>query len=110
MSGSMELDVLVIGGGPAGSVCATLLAQQGVRVAVVEASDFTRFRIGETIAPVVRSILGRVGLPTDSSVPWGLPYTGIGSVWGSPTVHMRPTIVSPYGRGWRVDRRAFDRM
>ena len=39
--------VIVIGGGPAGSTVSTLLAQKGVRVELFERERFPRFHIGE---------------------------------------------------------------
>src|SRR5499427_9444506 len=44
-------DVVVIGGGPAGSTVSTLLAQQGVRVRLFERERFPRFHIGESLIP-----------------------------------------------------------
>jgi flavin-dependent dehydrogenase len=44
-------DVIVIGGGPAGSTCSTLLAQHGCRVLLFEREHFPRFHIGESLIP-----------------------------------------------------------
>lgn len=44
-------DVVVIGGGPAGSTVSTLLAQQGVKVVLFERDRFPRFHIGESLIP-----------------------------------------------------------
>jgi flavin-dependent dehydrogenase len=46
-----EIDVAVVGGGPAGSTVSTLLAQQGVRVRLFERERFPRFHIGESLIP-----------------------------------------------------------
>jgi flavin-dependent dehydrogenase len=45
------IDVIVIGGGPAGSTCSTLIAQQGYRVKLFEREHFPRFHIGESLIP-----------------------------------------------------------
>jgi len=44
-------DVVVIGGGPAGSTVSTLLAQHGLRVKLFERDKFPRFHIGESLIP-----------------------------------------------------------
>jgi flavin-dependent dehydrogenase len=44
-------DVVVIGGGPAGSTVSTLLAQHGCRVKLYERERFPRFHIGESLIP-----------------------------------------------------------
>jgi len=44
-------DVAIIGGGPAGSTAATLLAKAGRRVIVFEREKFPRFHIGESLLP-----------------------------------------------------------
>ena len=47
----MTHDVIIIGGGPAGSTAATTLAQLGRRVLVLEKEKFPRFHIGESLLP-----------------------------------------------------------
>jgi len=54
-------DVLVIGGGPAGSIAATLLADAGHRVLVLERERFPRYHIGESLLSATLPILDAVG-------------------------------------------------
>ena len=54
-------DVVVVGGGPAGSTVATLLAQQGFQVAVFEQDAFPRFHVGESLLPANLPIFDRLG-------------------------------------------------
>jgi flavin-dependent dehydrogenase len=55
-------DVIVIGGGPAGSTTSTLLAQQGLRVELYERDRFPRFHIGESLIPETYWVLKRLNM------------------------------------------------
>jgi flavin-dependent dehydrogenase len=55
-------DVVVIGGGPAGSTVSTLIAQQGYRVQLFEREHFPRFHIGESLIPETYWVLRRLGM------------------------------------------------
>ncbi len=55
-------DVAVIGGGPAGSTAAALLARAGRRVIVFEREKFPRFHIGESLLPFSTQTFDRLGL------------------------------------------------
>ncbi|MEM6999523.1 MAG: NAD(P)/FAD-dependent oxidoreductase [Pseudomonadota bacterium] len=56
------LDVLVIGGGPAGTTAATLLAQAGWQVQLLEKDQHPRFHIGESLLPGNLPILEQLGV------------------------------------------------
>ena len=55
-------DVVVIGGGPAGSTVSTLIAQGGRRVTLFERERFPRFHIGESLIPETYWVLKRLGM------------------------------------------------
>jgi FADH2-dependent halogenase len=55
-------DVAIIGGGPAGSTAATLLARAGRRVIVLEREKFPRFHIGESLLPFSTKTFDRLGV------------------------------------------------
>jgi hypothetical protein len=59
---SPEYDVVVIGGGPAGSTTSTLIAQQGRRVGLFERERFPRFHIGESLIPETYWVLKRLNM------------------------------------------------
>ncbi|MES1208641.1 MAG: NAD(P)/FAD-dependent oxidoreductase [Pseudomonadota bacterium] len=58
-------DVIIVGGGPAGSTAANLLAHAGYRVAVLEKEVFPRFHIGESLLPIDLPIFERLGVTLD---------------------------------------------
>ena len=55
-------DVIVIGGGPAGSTVSTLIAQQGFKVQLFERARFPRFHIGESLIPETYWVLKKLGM------------------------------------------------
>ena len=57
-----DADVLIIGGGPAGSSAAIVLAGRGHRVIQVEKSRHPRFHIGESLLPANLPIFERLGV------------------------------------------------
>ncbi|RMH93726.1 NAD(P)/FAD-dependent oxidoreductase [Lysobacter pythonis] len=58
---AIATDVLVIGGGPAGSCAAAFLARKGWRVTMLEKDRHPRFHIGESLLPMNIPILERLG-------------------------------------------------
>src|ERR1041384_5279817 len=57
-----DVDVLIIGAGPAGSAAAALLQREGFRLLVAEKQRFPRFVIGESLLPSSMALLEGAGL------------------------------------------------
>src|SRR5271163_4861209 len=55
-------DVAVIGGGPAGSTAAALLARRGYKVIALEKAHHPRFHIGESLLPMNLPVFERLGV------------------------------------------------
>ena len=55
-------DVVIVGGGPAGSTAGTLLAKHGWNVAIFEKERFPRFKIGESLLPGSIRTFERMGV------------------------------------------------
>src|SRR5438477_1705832 len=62
MMNTAMYDVAIIGGGPAGSIAAALLARAGRRVIVFEREKFPRFHIGESLLPFSTQTFDRLGV------------------------------------------------
>lgn len=57
-----DTNVLVIGGGPSGATTATLVAQEGFSVRLLERERFPRYHIGESLIPETFWVLDRLGM------------------------------------------------
>ena len=57
-----KFDVVIVGGGPGGSICATRLAQGGAKVLLLEKALFPRFHLGESLLPQSLPVLEAVGV------------------------------------------------
>jgi flavin-dependent dehydrogenase len=111
-------DVIVIGGGPAGSTAATLLAQQGFSVTLLERERFPRFQIGESLLPYNNDLFNRLGVTgqlhhaaeTGEFFPkYGAYFvTGDGSIGYGFRFDKR--LEDPYRNSFQVKRAEFDQL
>lgn len=58
----LDTDVLVIGGGPAGSTAATVLSRRGRRVLLLDRDRHPRFHIGESLLPLNLPLFEELGV------------------------------------------------
>src|SRR6266849_5060189 len=107
-------EVVVIGGGPAGSTVSTLIAQQGHRVELFERERFPRFHIGESLIPETYWVLKRLKmLPKMRQSPFVKKYS-------VQFVNASGKLSAPFyfwdnkphecSQTWQVVRSEFDRM
>ena len=71
-----DCDVLVVGGGPAGSTIAALLAEQGRNVLLLEKERHPRFHIGESLLPANAALFDRLGV-REQVERIGMPKFGV---------------------------------
>ena len=57
-----SVDAIVCGGGPGGSTAATVLAREGLSVALFERETFPRFHVGESLLPLNGPLFARIGV------------------------------------------------
>ncbi len=107
-------DVVVIGGGPAGSTTAALLAEHGRRVLLLERSAVPRFHVGESLIPETWWTLRRLGLLQqleESHFPrkYSVQFVSDGYKESAPFYF---DVHNPHESSvtWQVIRSEFDRM
>src|SRR2546423_8413204 len=106
-------DVAIIGGGPAGSTAATLLAKAGRRVIVFEREKFPRFHIGESLLPFSVGTFDRLGVREKLDRTF-LPKFGgeIMAACGTKGVkfYFKDGFRSQRDRAYQVTRSEFDKL
>lgn len=105
-------DVIVIGGGPAGSTAATLLARKGFSVLLLERERFPRFQIGESLLPYNNDLFDRLGVSEQLWDGEFQPKYGATFITGDGRVGydfcFDRTLPPEYHRSFQVKRARFD--
>lgn len=108
----VDCDVLVIGGGPAGSSAATVLARKGWRVLQLEKDRHPRFHIGESLLPCNLPILDELGV-LEKTRALGVLKLGADFPSGDrgyQTFHFRRALGTSPPHAFQVKREEFDQM
>jgi halogenation protein CepH len=116
---ALNCDVVVVGGGPAGSTVATLVALQGNRVLnrvlLLEKEQFPFYKIGESLLPAtIHGICPLLGVSKAIEEANFVPEAGGTFRWGkSPTpwtftFALSAAMVAPTSKAYQVERMKFD--
>jgi flavin-dependent dehydrogenase len=109
----LEYDAAIVGGGPAGSTAAILLAQAGRKVVVLEREKFPRFHIGESLLPYSLSAFDRLGVREELD-QWAVDKRGgeVATACGTRAIkfHFANGFRLKHTRAYQVERATFDEM
>ncbi|WP_037889327.1 NAD(P)/FAD-dependent oxidoreductase [Streptomyces sp. NRRL S-87] len=103
--------ILIAGGGPGGATAATLLAQQGLEVTVLERDHFPRYHIGESLLPSLLPVLDSMGAREAVERHGFVRKTGAFYGWGGEEWSLgfdEPQRPAPYS--FQVVRGEFDHL
>jgi FAD-dependent halogenase len=112
-----DYDVIVVGGGPAGSTVSTLVAMAGHKVLLLEKEVFPRYQIGESLLPVtVHGICRLLGVYEELEKAAFVPKRGGTFRWGKNpepwtfSFAVSDTFSGPTSMAWQVERMKFDKI
>lgn len=104
-------DVLIAGGGPAGSAAAIACAERGLSVVLVERDELVRERPGETLHPGIEPLLRQLGIAERLPEVVGARHEGVWIDWAGDLRFERfgEDAEGPW-RGFQVNRVGFHRL
>ncbi|MGW5126333.1 NAD(P)/FAD-dependent oxidoreductase [Streptomyces sp. NPDC004069] len=112
MTDIQRYDVVVVGGGPAGSTVGGLLAKAGHRVLILERERFPRYHIGESLVTGMTPLMEELGLVEELDARFQ-HKSGISLRWGQDDHTWRSDFSatgSAYDHAWHVTRSEFDEL
>ncbi|WP_181804235.1 tryptophan 7-halogenase [Streptomyces shenzhenensis] len=112
-----EADVVVVGGGPAGSTLAALVALRGHRVVLLEKERFPRYQIGESLLPAtVHGVCRLTGVADELAAAGFTKKRGGTFRWGTNpdpwtfSFSVSPRMAGPSSFAYQVERSKFDQI
>jgi flavin-dependent dehydrogenase len=107
-----ECDVLVIGGGPAGTTVAPLLARKGYRVVLLEKAHHPRFHIGESFCPPICRSSSALGVADEVKAigmeKWGAEFVSPHGMSMAQEFHFADAWDKSMPYAYQVKRAEFD--
>lgn len=107
-------DCVVVGGGPGGCVAATILADAGYHVALVDRAKFPRYKVGESMIPYNYFPLKRAGMiekmqASDFPKKYSVQFVGRDGRQSQP-FYFSEHLDHPCAQTWQVTRDVYDAM
>lgn len=108
------VDIAIIGAGPAGSTLATLAAERGWRVALLEKSRHPRFHIGESLLPMNLGLFEELGV-AERVAGIGVHKAGAEFIADTPgaephRIDFERALHARHTHAWQVRRAEFDSL
>lgn len=105
-------DVIVIGGGPAGSTASGLLSKWGRRVLVLEREKFPRYHIGESLVPGCMPVIEELGAREAVEAAGPTKKYGLSLLWGEDPTPWSVDFdeICPHPYAYEVKRAEFDNL
>lgn len=107
-----NLDVIVLGGGPAGATAAMVFAGEGLKVRVLEKARFPRFHVGESLLPYNMGLFAELGIEEAVKSSGHVVkraaqfWSGAGGVGGR--LEFAKGTFTEYKQAYQVERSVFD--
>lgn len=112
---SLGYDAVIIGAGPAGSSAASILAEYGHRVLVIEREKFPRYHVGESLIPFTFGPLERLGMipklrKSHFTKKYSVSFVQPDGKRTQPFYFFKRYDRETVAQTWQVDRAEFDLM
>jgi len=106
-----ETDVLVIGGGPAGTAAAISAVERGLSTILLEQTAFPRPRPGETLHPGTEAVFRQLGVAESVAAEAGIRHEGIHVTWsGRCQMQLYGAGSDGPWRGYQISRSILDAL
>ena len=109
-----QCDVLIIGGGPAGTTIGSFLVQKGRQVTLLEKDHHPRFHIGESLLPMNLPILERLGVLEQVEkigvIKHGAEFNSMMDTSRRSTIYFKKAMDKTHPFAYQIKRSEFDEI
>jgi 2-polyprenyl-6-methoxyphenol hydroxylase-like FAD-dependent oxidoreductase len=105
-----HFDLIILGGGPAGTAASIMLSRRGYSVALIDRTNYQAIRPGEIIRPEVKNLLVDLDVFERFLLDGHTDSYGIRSSWGNADVYENHFLFNPFGSGWHLNSNRLDSL